>query len=159
MIIEIVSELFQAMSISVTYSSGILLLTDFFIATHYPILLRSTFNPFRYFLYYCFGVLSYMQCFPNIRWVILQEEFRNHNFEWKITGASLFLVGMCFSSYIILPSEFLLIMFLEKNISFQEVMLRFLCGLPSTIITMATFETLFFHRYFRNLFLNRLPFN
>jgi membrane protease YdiL (CAAX protease family) len=150
-----ITDLLFATTFSVTYSSGILVITDFFIAFSYPTLIKNTLNPLRYMLYYVFGILAFIQCFPNVRWLIIQEEFRNFNFDWKLTGSTLFLIGVCFSIYSFLPSEFVMILF-EKNTSIQEIQLRFLCSIPSTIITMGFLETMYFNRETRRILLNEL---
>jgi hypothetical protein len=97
-----------------------------------------------------------MKHFPKIQWLILQEEFRNHAFDWKIGGSSLFFVGLCYSTHIIIPSEALLYL-IWKNVTLYEAFMRLLCGAPATIITMGMLETFIFHKYFRRAFLHNLP--
>jgi hypothetical protein len=149
------AETCRTMTISLSYSTLILFLSDFLIITTYPDIKSNTFNSLRYMLYFMFGLISYKKYFPIIRWVILQEEFRNYMFDWKISGPSIIIIGCCYSSLMIFPSEFVFLL-LTNNAIFEDTAIRLLCGAPATIISMAIFETLFFHRYFRGIFLNML---
>ena len=147
---------FRTTSISLSYSTMVLFLTEFLFLTTFPEYKLNTFNALRYFLYFIFGTISYCKYFPMIQWLLLQEEFRNFAFDWKISTPSIIIIGCCYSSLMTFPSEFIFLL-TSYNVTFQEVSLRLLCGAPATIVTMAIFETFFFHRYFRGIFLNMLP--
>lgn len=126
------------------YGGGVYMTMDSFLTLMYMENMRELFDPCRFFFA---PLLASYGCLYGAH-TLFEDTFYNRQFDWKLSLKSFLVIGFCYSTIFVYPTE--LVCGVQKY-----GMDRLLLAAPSTILFMSLLETMHVHERFREAILSQ----